>query len=140
MRKVNQKTGHRQRSNQQGGDKPPQAWRYPGLERRELRNRRILFRIRELWRQQASLLLSSVLFHAEKGGSVVAGGYQNSDRTIGTRSLIDLLQAFAKGVSNDPDYCVRLGIEIVAPAQSFDRDQMLANLVILTQEVLHADI
>ncbi len=54
--------------------------------------------------------------------------------------LVDILQAFAEGVKGYADDGVGLGVEVWPPAQGFDRDRVLLDLVTTTGGGLFADV
>jgi hypothetical protein len=54
-------------------------------------------------------------------------------------SLVDLLQALAKGMGSYADNGIGLRVEIVTPPQRFGRDHVFRDLIILILEGLLAD-
>ena len=65
--------------------------------------------------------------------------HENMDRPICPVLLVDFLQAFAKGMGGYPDDSIGLRIEVVTPPQSFGRDRVFLDLLILIQEMLLAN-
>ena len=62
------------------------------------------------------------------------------DGPVGADRLINILQALAKRMGNDPDDRVGLRVEIAASPQRFGCDPVFMDLVVVTEEVLFADI
>ena len=70
----------------------------------------------------------------------MAGRQDKPDGPVDSFILIDLHQAFAKGMDRYPDNGVGLGVKFNAPAERLDCDCVFLDLISPALEVLRADV
>ena len=71
---------------------------------------------------------------------IVTGRNHEPDRMIGTVTLINLDQPFAKGVYGYPHDGIGLRVKVRPPPEGFHRDRIFPNLICPTLKVLFAHV